>query len=143
MPSRFTRTRARTERARRLRRDMTEIERKLWLQLRQGQAGATFRRQHPLGRYVIDFYAPSLKLAIECDGGQHAQPQNKLHDGARTAWLERRDVLVLRYWNNDIVSNIDGVVQDIASVIAKRKQTLTEKTTPRHPPLSGEGDKPE
>jgi very-short-patch-repair endonuclease len=72
--SRFNRAPEKTAFARRLRRDGTDVERPLWQRLRNGQLGdAQFRRQHPAGRYVLDFYCPTLALAVELDGGQHAE----------------------------------------------------------------------
>src|SRR5438105_11706639 len=91
--SRFDRTKIKTERARRLRRDATDVERRLWQKLRGAQIDdASFRRQHPAGNYVLDFYCPALQLAIELDGGQHAQNSNR--DGARDEWLAQRGVTV-------------------------------------------------
>src|SRR5690348_1322366 len=102
MPSRFTRTLEVTSRSRRLRRDMTEVEKRLWSRLRSAQVqGASFRRQHPIGRYTADFCAPSLKLVIELDGGQHAGEAHAARDSDRTAWLAARGFTVLRFWNND------------------------------------------
>ena len=84
---------------------------------------ASFRRRHPIGACIVDFCAPSLRLIIELDGGQHAKETARAADNVRTAYLEKLGFHVLRYWNNDIVENIDGVVEDIASTIARRKTT--------------------
>jgi very-short-patch-repair endonuclease len=130
--SRFSKPAAATMRARRLRRDSTDVEKKLWLCLRGAQAlGVSFRKQHPIGNYIVDFCAPSLKLIIELDGGQHAEAL----DRKRTAWLEREGFSVVRFWNNDVVQNIDGVRQAIFEIVANRKRPLPD------PPLSGEGEK--
>jgi len=123
MESRFTKTPPTTKRAQRLRRDVTAQEKKLWRFLQAGQiGGVSFRRQHPMGDSILDFYAPSLKLAVECDGGQHGRPENGARDEVRTAWLKRQGVVVLRYWNSDIDANIEGVVADITGAVAGRKR---------------------
>ncbi len=94
--------------ARNLRRDMTDAERMLWQHLRSRQlAGLRFRRQHPVGRYILDFVCLEAGLIIEVDGGQHGI-QNS-YDEARTAWLEERGYRVLRFWNNEVLANSTGV----------------------------------
>jgi very-short-patch-repair endonuclease len=114
--SRFNRTRVKTERVRQLRRDGTDVETKLWHRLRNGQiSDAQFRRQHPAGRYILDFYCPVLCLAIELDGGQHAQTGTR--DRMRDEWLRRQGVTVLRFWNSDVVENMDGVLEIIAAKV--------------------------
>tara|TARA_R110000824_G_scaffold390760_11_gene587800 strand:- start:5538 stop:5882 length:345 start_codon:yes stop_codon:yes gene_type:complete len=100
------------ERARALRRNLTDAERKLWYALRRDALGVNFRRQHPIGKYIVDFVCLDRKLIIEADGGQHAEEQ-AAHDAARTAWLEQQGYDVLRFWNNDILTNIEGVVDVI------------------------------
>jgi very-short-patch-repair endonuclease len=118
--TRFNRTDVKTDRARRLRRDATDVERRLWYRLRSAQIdGASFRRQHPAGNYVLDFYCPALQLAIELDGGQHAE--NASRDRARDAWLAQRGVTVLRFWNTDITQNLSGVLELIALKVAELK----------------------
>jgi very-short-patch-repair endonuclease len=115
---------------------VTEQEKKLWRFLQAGQiGGVSFRRQHPLGDCVLDFYAPSLRLAVECDGGQHGRPGGGVRDEVRTAWLKRQGVVVLRYWNGDIDANIEGVVADITGAVARFKRP------PPNLPLSGGGIK--
>lgn len=96
--------------ARSLRTNATDAERRLWRALRRRQLeGHRFRRQHPIGPYIVDFVCLSAKLVVEVDGGQHAQTEER--DAARTAWLESRGYRVLRFWDNEVLSNIDGVVQ--------------------------------
>ena len=98
--------------ARRLRREMTDAERLLWAQLRQRQvAGLKFRRQHPLGSFIVDFVCIEARLVIEVDGGQHGEWQPA--DEARTAWLNSQGYRVLRIWNNEVLQNIDGVREAI------------------------------
>jgi very-short-patch-repair endonuclease len=101
--------------ARMLRRDMTDAERRLWSALRHRRiAGHKFRRQHPVGPYILDFACVEMRLAIEADGGQHADSERDLH---RTAWLEGEGWRVLRFWNNDILGNIEGVAARILEAL--------------------------
>ena len=94
--------------ARDLRRNPTDAERALWRHLRQRQmAGLKFRRQHPIGRYILDFVCLDARLVIELDGGQHADRQDA--DQERTAWLEARGYRVLRFWNTDVLEHPEGV----------------------------------
>src|SRR5262252_1471566 len=99
---RFDRTTVKTTKARRLRRDSTLVERRLWYRLRNGQIdGHRFRRQHPVGPYVLDFYSPRLRLAIDLDGGQHNFPRGSERDKRRELWLAARGISILRFWNSD------------------------------------------
>jgi len=103
---------ATTSKARSLRRDMTDVERVLWRVLRGKQLGRhRFRRQHPIGRYIADFACIEQKLVIELDVGKH---QERLaYDEQRTALLQAQGWRVLRFWNNDISNNSDGVLTTI------------------------------
>ena len=86
------------DRRRELRRNSTDTEAALWLALRAKRfAGFKFRRQHDCGPYILDFYCPAQRLAIELDGGQHYEPETKAYDERRTAYLGRRGVRVLRF----------------------------------------------
>src|SRR6185312_135357 len=100
------RLRPRTRLARRLRRDMTEAEKRLWWALREQETAYRFRRQHPIGDHVVDFACPRCKLAIELDGGQHAIGAEA--DAERTATIELRGYPVIRFWNNDVLNNTAG-----------------------------------
>ncbi|MDR3498745.1 MAG: endonuclease domain-containing protein [Parvibaculum sp.] len=100
------------ERARALRRNQTDAEKKLWSVLRRDQLGHSFRRQHPMGPYIVDFICLQARLVIEADGGQHSDDRAE-HDAKRTAWLEARGYKVLRFWNSDILQNIEGVTEVI------------------------------
>jgi very-short-patch-repair endonuclease len=125
-----------TSRARRLRGNSTDAEAKLWRALRRDQLnGLHFRRQHPIGPYTLDFYCPTLRIAIEVDGGQHAE-QTKKTDERRDRWLAEKGVEVIRYWNNDLLTNLEGVLTDFLEKADKRIRTLTPCPTL---PLSGGG----
>ncbi len=109
--------------ARRLRQYPTDAEQRLWSRLRQRQIeGARFRRQAPIGPYVVDFVCFGARLVIEVDGGQHAQQQDR--DAQRTTWLEAQGFRVLRFWNHEVLGNIEGVAETIAGAL-------------RAPPLPG------
>ena len=134
--SRFSRTRKMTARAKNLRGTMTDAEARLWHALRRDQLnGLHFRRQHPIGPFTLDFYCPSLRFAIEVDGGQHAE-QRKKTDERRTRWLAEKNVKVLRYWNNDVLGNLQGVLADLVAKVEKRRSEVTPSPTL---PLSGGG----
>ena len=130
--TRFNRTRAKTLRARMLRRDTTMVEQKLWLALRGAQMGMSFRRQHPVGPYILD--CVRAKLAVELDGAQHAD--RKAYDEARTRFLQTKGIRVLRFWNNELVENYDGVVEIIRRDV---ELTPTRPAAPGDLPLSGGG----
>ena len=99
-------------RARELRRTPTHIERLLWNRLRFWQIdGFKFRRQQPLGNYIADFVCFERRLIVEIDGGQHAA--KKEYDAKRDSWLHDQGFIVLRFWNSDIVENMEGVLQSI------------------------------
>jgi very-short-patch-repair endonuclease len=101
--------------ARELRKTMTEEEKKLWYRLRCGQLGVRFRRQAPRGVYVADFLCHDPKLIIELDGGQHSEQVE--YDRERTIWLEGEGFTVLRSWNYQINTNLDGVLDVIRRYI--------------------------
>ena len=99
------------QRARCLRKNMTEAERKLWGRLRGQQLGIRFRRQVVLGRYIVDFVSLDPKIIIEVDGSQHADDID--YDEQRTKWLESLGYRVLRYWNNEVLQQLDAVLESI------------------------------
>lgn len=110
--------RSRTEKARRLCRNMTDAEKKLWYQLRNKQfAGLKFRRQYPCGSYYLDFYCPSKHLAIEVDGGQHYTQNGQNQDRSRNAYLRCIGIHLLRYSNKDVLNSLDRVLNDILKTV--------------------------
>jgi very-short-patch-repair endonuclease len=106
------------ERARSLRKNMTEAEVKLWVHLRKKQvSNLQFYRQRPIGNYIVDFYCPDAKLIIEVDGGQHFQDEGREYDENRDAYLQSLDLTVLRFSNLDVMRNIGGVMDTIAEIV--------------------------
>ncbi len=100
--------------AARLRRDQTDVEQRFWLAVRDRRlAGMKFRRQATIGPYVVDFLCIEKRLIVELDGGQH----DEIVDANRTRFLEERGYRVLRFWNNDVVENFDGVLQTVIEAL--------------------------
>ena len=115
------RARLKRDTARRLRAEASEAERKLWSHLRRKQmALLRFRRQHPIGPYIVDFYCPAAKLIIELDGAQHGEDEAIAYDIARTEWLEARGFRVMRIWNHEFFSDPDEVLERIWRVVTER-----------------------
>jgi very-short-patch-repair endonuclease len=108
----FTRTPAMTAHARDLRKQVSPIEQRLWHALRGAQLGASFRRQHPVGPYVLDSYCASAGLAVELDGDEHTSRAHR--DSVRPRFLNRRGIRVIRFCNRDVWNNLDGVKEIIA-----------------------------
>jgi very-short-patch-repair endonuclease len=116
-----------------LRRRPTNVEQKLWQQLRRDRInGLSFRRQHPIGPYVLDFYCPTIRLAIELDGGQHNFEGQRRRDERQTRWLAANEIKLIRFWNNEVTGNLSGVLEEILRVASE----LTPSPTL---PLSGGG----
>ena len=104
--------------AKKLRRDLTDAERKLWSVLRGHRfEGIWFRRQMPIGPYIVDFVAHRLRLVVELDGGQHAEEVAAERDRVRDDWLRTRGYMVLRFPNNEVLENIDGVADAIVGAL--------------------------
>jgi very-short-patch-repair endonuclease len=115
----------------RLRRDQTDAERKLWMRLRDRQLnGLKFRRQQPIGRYVVDFCCPECRLVIELDGGHHASQVQK--DQRRTEFLNKAGYRVLRFWDNEVLTEPEAVLQKIAHEL--------NHPSPLPSPSRGEGE---
>ena len=108
--------------ARGLRKRQTDAERALWNKLRSKQIeGVKFRRQQPIGPYIVDFVSLERKLIIEIDGGQHNERKVREEDQEREEWLKEKGYQTLRFWNNDVLTNIEGVLERI-------KENLEGKT---------------
>src|SRR5689334_17133391 len=113
--------------ARSLRKTMTDAEKRVWLRLRAHRLnGASFRRQEPIGTYIADFVCFDARLIVEIDGGQHADSQR---DRTRDAWFKSEGFTVLRFWNNDVLANTDGVIEKIAETL--RASSPPSLTLPR------------
>ena len=120
-----------TERARTLRKTPTDAEKRLWKHLRNRQMeGHKFYRQYPIPPYYVDFLCRTKKLVVELDGGQHAD--RVAEDERRTAYLEGKGYKVLRFWNNDVLRNTDGVLEEIVMCLKSLTPALS---------LKGEGEK--
>src|SRR5882757_11278266 len=103
------------ENARRLRRDATDAERRLWSALRDRRlSGYRFRRQHPIGKFIVDFACTKHRLIVEADGTQHADSKA---DQRRTALLEGEGWRVVRFWDNEVLTNTEGVIEVILQAL--------------------------
>ena len=137
-----------TLRVQELRANATEAERRLWRRLSARQcAGAKFSRQMPIGAYICDFLCRELRLVIEVDGGQHAESKR---DAVRTRYLQQEGYRVIRFWNDDVLSNTDGVVMTIADLIrsavptpnpSRKREGSSEGEPSSSPPTSGRGSR--
>ncbi|HTR02150.1 MAG TPA: DUF559 domain-containing protein [Thermoanaerobaculia bacterium] len=107
--------------ARELRHRQTDAEAVLWRRLRNSRLGVRFRRQHAVGRFILDFYCAEARLAIELDGGGHAEVGQEHYDRWRTERLQQHDVQVLRFWNTDVLQNIEGVMEAIWRELERRR----------------------
>jgi very-short-patch-repair endonuclease len=111
--------------AKKLRQEMTEAEKRLWFYLKNNQIGHKFRRQEPIGKYIVDFVCYDLKIIIELDGGQHTEEKDRI----RSLFFTSQGFKLLRFWNNDVLDNTDGVMQEILAAL------------PPHPDLLPQGEK--
>jgi very-short-patch-repair endonuclease len=106
-----------------MRQAMTPAEFKLWTKLRNRQLGCLrFRRQAPLGPFIVDFYCPERRLVVEVDGGHHFNPVQQATDARRDAWLRRSGNTVLRFSNHDVTSNLTGVCDAILSMASRDQE---------------------
>jgi very-short-patch-repair endonuclease len=118
--------------AKALRKNMTDAEQLLWRHLRAHRLGdQKFRRQQPIGLYIVDFVHFGARLVIEADGGQHNDSPD---DAVRDAWLRNQGFTVLRFWNSDILQNIEEVLEAILKELAK-----SDPLSPSPSPARGEG----
>ena len=102
------------DRRRELRRNQTDAEKVFWAKVRNKQFfGLKFFRQYSFGPYILDFYCPEKKLAVELDGGQHNLPDGREYDAERTAYLNAHGIEILRFWNNEVLTNNEGVMEVI------------------------------
>jgi very-short-patch-repair endonuclease len=109
--------------ARQLRRSQTDAEKLLWSKLRdRALNGYKFRRQVPVGHYIADFLCQEVMLIVELDGGQHAEQQG--YDQRRTRWLESQEFNVMRFWNSDVLLNIDGICDAILEAVSKQANEI-------------------
>lgn len=108
-------------RSRQLRREMTDAEQLLWSRLRRKQIlGVQFYRQRPMGDYIVDFYAPSVQLVVEVDGGQHFELENQRRDERRDLYLSGQGLKVMRFDNLQVLNEIDAVAEAIFQVVTER-----------------------
>ncbi|HLF78635.1 MAG TPA: endonuclease domain-containing protein [Dehalococcoidia bacterium] len=114
------------DQARALRRSFTDAEDKLWRWLRDREVVKTkFRRQHPVGSFILDFYCHEHRLAIEVDGGQHYEPDGLKRDDRRTVYVEAAGIKVMRFNNLDVLQNMDGVMSVILEALSRPHPTLS------------------
>ena len=103
------------QRRRELRRNQSDAERALWAKVRNKQFfGMKFFRQYSIGPYILDFYCPTVKLAVELDGGQHNQSDKRESDAARSEYLKTQRIDVMRFWNNEVLLDIESVLSELA-----------------------------
>lgn len=100
---------------RQLRKSMTQAERMIWARVRNNQLGNRFLRQYSIGYYIIDFYCPKLRLAIEIDGKQHTATETKLYDQDRDTYLNNLGIQILRFWNDEVLKDIENIISKISS----------------------------
>jgi very-short-patch-repair endonuclease len=112
--------------ARDLRHPLTPAEKKVWAGVRNRRLGYKIRRQHPIFRFIADFYCEETKLAIEIDGDSHNDPEQAEYDAARTAWLEAEGYRVIRFTNREVHENIDGVLEAIREACRPPIKVLAE-----------------
>jgi adenine-specific DNA-methyltransferase len=113
-------------RARELRQHQTDVEAKLWLRLRDRQlCGVKFRRQHPIGPYIVDFCCPDRCLVVELDGGHHAE--QILVDQKRTRFLELAGYRVVRFWDHEVLRQMDAILEEIVRILSNPHPSLSLK----------------
>ena len=131
--------RPRTKAARRLRSQMTDAERKLWFALKDRRFQSfKFRRQVPIGPYIADFLTYDSRLVVEVDGGQHAE---SARDAERDRWLVENDFRIVRFWNDDVLSNLEGVLTALATELHNTPHPTSRLRSTSPSPARGEGKK--
>lgn len=111
--------------AKKLRQDQTKQETTVWNLLRNHKInGLKFKRQYPIGNYIVDFVCHEIQLIIEIDGGQHNDDEHKIYDIERSQYLNSRGYTVIRFWNNEIDNNLEGVYQRIIETIENIKNKV-------------------
>ena len=124
-----------TRRAQELRNNATDAEKRIWRHLSRRQLGGyKFSRQMPVGPFICDFLCREAALVVELDGGQH--DLRAAYDGARSRFIESQGYRVLRFWNNDVMSNVEGVLEAILETL----EAVPMSPPPPTPPASGRGD---
>ena len=129
--------------AKTLRTNQTEAEQRLWYHLRAHRfMDLKFKRQKPMGRYIVDFVCVERRLIIELDGGQHAE--QVVYDQHRDAWLRSQGYTVLRFWNNEVMQQLDGVLEQIRLTLTLSPSPSPERSpSPQSSPASGRGSERE
>jgi very-short-patch-repair endonuclease len=108
--------------ARTLRANLTDSEQRLWSRLRRKQIlGVQFYRQKPIGQYVVDFYAPAVRLVVEVDGGQHLEPEHAKRDRQRTGRLQSQGLKILRFTDHEVLLELDAVVEAIFTAVGAKR----------------------
>ena len=120
--------------AQELRRNMTDCDRKLWHRLRHRNLGLKFRRQMPIGGYIADFACPAARIVIELDGGQHGSDEAEALDLIRTSAIERSGFRVIRFWNHEVIEQLDDVVAKIWNEIYAPTPALHWRGREQPPP---------
>ena len=111
--------------AKALRKNSTDVERILWQKLRNRQLGGyKFKRQVPIGSYIVDFMCASARLVVELDGGQHNEQQ--AYDQRRTHYLKTKSFKVIRFWNNEVIENLSGILDTLTLALSQRERELKE-----------------
>lgn len=107
------------QRARNLRKNSTDAEKHLWFYLRANRLGFKFKRQIPIGNYIVDFVCLEKRLIIELDGGQHLD--NQFYDTSRSEWLNAKGFKVLRFWNHDVLQQTASVLESIVQTLSRER----------------------
>ncbi len=107
-----------------MRAEMTEPERRIWFGCLQKMVGR-FRKQRPIGRFIVDFYSASLRLVIEIDGDSHTTPEALAYDTERTVFLQTQGLTILRFTNHEVMQNLEGVHQSLMNWIQGKVTTAT------------------